>query len=271
MAVPLTLMAVHAHPDDEVISTGGVLARYGNEGIRTVLVTCTNGEQGDGPGGVKPGQPGHDEAEVTAVRLRELRRSCQILGVSDLELLGYHDSGMVGWAANDSAGSFANVPLDEAAGRLAGLVERYQPQVVVTYDEHGNYGHPDHIQAHRVTVRALEQSSLPVKLYETALPRSGLQRLAGLLAESGVDEQFEPPGPDFGTPDELVTTTVDVSGYLRQKFEALAAHASQVAEFFLLRLPEALRNEVFEHEWFVRRSGPPDVADRETDLFAGLR
>src|ERR1044071_1700877 len=96
----LTVMAVHAHPDDEVIGTGGMLARYSDEGIRTVLVTCTNGEQGDGPDGVKPGEPGHDEAAVSQVRLAELRESAGHLGISDVELLGYRDSGMEGWDAN---------------------------------------------------------------------------------------------------------------------------------------------------------------------------
>lgn len=271
MPEALTLMAVHAHPDDEVISTGGILARYGAEGVRTVLVTCTNGEQGDGPGGVKPGQPGHDEASVTEVRLSELRKSCEVLGVTSLELLGYHDSGMVGWAANETAGSFANIDVDDAADRVAGLIERYRPQVVVTYDDNGGYGHPDHIQTHRVTIRAVAKSTLPLKLYETAVPRSGLSQLATLLADAGVEEPFEPPSEDFGTPDELITTSIDVSGYLRQKFDALAAHTSQVQEFFLLRLPETVRDQIFGREWFVRRTSPVEVSGHETDLFAGLR
>lgn len=271
MPEALTLMAVHAHPDDEVISTGGILARYSAEGVRTVLVTCTNGEQGDGPGGLKPGEPGHDEASVTSVRLNELRQSCQILGVSALELLGYHDSGMAGWAANEMVNSFANADVDDAADRLVQLIDRYQPQVVVTYDENGGYGHPDHIQTHRVTVRAVAKSAQPLKVYETAVPRSGLSQLATMLADAGVEEPFEPPSEDFGTPDELITTSIDVSGYLRQKFDALAAHSSQVQEFFLLRLPEAVRDRAFGHEWFVRRSSPVEVDGPETDLFAGLR
>src|SRR5690348_17962879 len=135
-------MAVHAHPDDEAISTGGVLARYSAEGFRTVLVTCTDGGCGDGPGGVKPGEPGHDHDTVVALRQAELDASCQILGVSHLELLGYPDSGMMGWESNDAPGSFWRTPVDEAAAKLAALFERYQPYVVVTYDENGFYGHP---------------------------------------------------------------------------------------------------------------------------------
>src|SRR5579862_3080487 len=112
---PLTLMCVHAHPDDEAISTGGVLARYGDEGIRTVLVTCTNGELGDGPSGEKPGEPGHDVDEVVAMRRRELADSCAILGINSLELLGFHDSGMMGWPQNEAPESFWNTPVDDAA------------------------------------------------------------------------------------------------------------------------------------------------------------
>ena len=111
---PLTLMAVHAHPDDEAIGTGGILARYSAEGVRTVLVTCTNGELGDAPGGIKPGEPGHDEAVVVPLRRQELEASCEVLGVSHLELLGYHDSGMEGWPQNDAPDSFWRTPV---AGR----------------------------------------------------------------------------------------------------------------------------------------------------------
>ena len=155
---PLTLMAVHAHPDDEAIGTGGILARYSVEGVRTVLVTCTNGELGDAPGGVKPGEPGHDEAVVVPLRRRELEASCEVLGVFHLELLGYHDSGMEGWPQNDAPGSFWRTPVEDAARRLAALMRAFEPQVVVTYDENGFYGHPDHIQANRVTRAAIDDA-----------------------------------------------------------------------------------------------------------------
>ena len=122
MSTPLTLMAVHAHPDDESSSTGGVLARYADEGVRTVVVTCTNGELGDAPGGIKPGDEGHDEAEVARIRLGELERACETLGVAHLELLGYHDSGMVDWEHKDRPDVFCNVAVDDAAERLGGPV-----------------------------------------------------------------------------------------------------------------------------------------------------
>src|SRR5215472_13760464 len=125
----LTLMAVHAHPDDEASSTGGVLAYYADQGIRTVVVTCTNGEFGDAPGQIKPGEAGHDEQAVAQLRLAELRRSAKILGVSQLELLGYHDSGMPDWDYKDRPDAFCNVPLGDVAGRIGALMEAYRPQL----------------------------------------------------------------------------------------------------------------------------------------------
>lgn len=269
----LTLMVVHAHPDDECLSTGGVLARYSDEGVRTVLVTCTNGEQGDGEGGAKPGEPGHDDAAVAAKRLSELRESVSLLGIKHLELLGYRDSGMEGWDGNGHPDAFANVPVETAAARLAELMERYQPQVVVTYDATGGggYGHPDHVQAHRITVAATELTGIPAKLYHTAMPRSAMKRMFEMMRESGLDLDFE-PSDDFGTPDELVTTVVDVAPYVERKLKALQAHESQGDNIFLWRMPEELRQEAFSHEAFERVLDRDNISPtEETDLFAGLR
>ncbi|MEV0143446.1 MULTISPECIES: PIG-L family deacetylase [unclassified Nonomuraea] len=269
----LTLMAVHAHPDDECLSTGGILARYTDEGIRTVLVTCTNGEQGDGPGGVKPGDPGHDDAAVAERRLAELRESVAHLGIDHLELLGYRDSGMDGWETNQHPEAFANVPVEAAAARLAELIERYRPQVVVTYDETGGsgYGHPDHVQTHRVAVAAVEATGIPDKLYYTAIPRASIKRMFEMMAESGVDLGDFRPSDDFGTPDELVTTVVEVAPYVERKLKALRAHESQGDNIFLLNMPEQAQQEAFAHEAFTRVQSRVDAPDQEDDLFAGLR
>lgn len=266
----LTLMAVHAHPDDEVLGTGGLLARCAAEGIRTVLVTCTNGEQGDDSGGVKPGEPGHDAEGVARLRLAELRESADLLDIGHLELLGYRDSGMEGWSTNDDPAAFANIPLDESAGRLAELMERYRPQVVVTYDENGGYGHPDHIQAHRVALAATERTGIPDKLYYTAIPRSGIKQMFQSARDAGVEIDFDPP-EDFGTPDELITSTLDVSAHFDAKRKALEAHASQGENIFLLRLPEEMQRAAFSSETFVRHYCRVEAPDQEDDLFAGLR
>ncbi|MBT2214139.1 MULTISPECIES: PIG-L family deacetylase [Actinomadura] len=266
----LTLMAVHAHPDDEVLGTGGLLARCAAEGIRTVLVTCTNGEQGDDTGGAKPGDPGHDAAGVARRRLAELAESAAHLRIDEVELLGYRDSGMVGWDTNDDPAAFANIPLEESAGRLAELMERYRPQVVVTYDEDGGYGHPDHIQAHRITVAAAEKTGVPAKLYYTAMPRSGIKRMFEFVKEAGIEIDFEPP-EDFGTPDELITSVVDVSAHVEAKVKALQAHASQGENIFFLRMPEKVQATIFSSETFVRQWSRVEAPAHEDDLFAGLR
>jgi LmbE family N-acetylglucosaminyl deacetylase len=269
-AAALTLMAVHAHPDDEASTTGGILARYSAEGIRTVLVTCTNGELGDGPGGSKPGQEGHDEASVVEMRRRELAESCRLLGVTDLELLGYHDSGMMGWDTNDAPQAFWHVPVDVAAGRLAQLMMRYRPQVVVTYDSYGFYGHPDHIQAHRITVAALDRADLPAKLYCPTVRRSRLAAFGERAAEAGA----ELPDVDqsrFGSPDEDIAATVDCRPWVGAKRAALAAHASQSDNIFFLRMPETDFADIFGTEEFIRLQGPTGTPTPETDLFAGLR
>ncbi|WP_042396651.1 PIG-L family deacetylase [Streptacidiphilus carbonis] len=275
----LTLMAVHAHPDDEVLSTGGVLAAAAAEGIRTVLVTCTNGEQGDGPGGIKPGEPGHDEARVRETRLEELKESVAHLGISDVELLGYSDSGMVGWEANQRPEAFANIPLEESAGRLAELMERYRPDVVVTYDENGAYGHPDHIQAHLITMAAIRTlreergTGIPAKFYYTAISRTRIVEMFDYLRATGAAAEmgdFELPD-DFGNSDEEITTVVGVSQYVERKRKALEAHASQGENIFMLRLSEEGQQRAFGQEAFVRQFSDVPTPEHEDDLFAGLR
>jgi LmbE family N-acetylglucosaminyl deacetylase len=274
---PLTFMAVHAHPDDEATGTGGVLARYAREGIQTVLVTCTDGGCGDGPGGVKPGEPGHDPAAVVAMRKGELEESCAALGVEHLELLGYADSGMMGWATNDAPHSFWKTPVDVAAARLAELMQRYQPDVVVTYDENGFYGHPDHIQAHRVTMAAVALTGIPAKVYWTTVPRSAMEEFGRTMRELGADwdepdaGSGEPEQPEIGLPDEEITTWVDTSEYGGQKFKALAAHASQSENIFFLRMGEERFTELMGTETFVRVADTTGAAVPEDDLFAGLR
>jgi LmbE family N-acetylglucosaminyl deacetylase len=268
---PLTLMTVHAHPDDEAIGTGGILARYSSEGVRTVLVTCTNGELGDAPGGIKPGEDGHDEKTVVELRREELEASCKVLGVSELEMLGYHDSGMVGWPQNDAPDAFWQASVPSAAGRLASLLETYRPKVVVTYDDYGMYGHPDHIQTHRVVRAALEKWGEPVKLYYTAIPKSRLRSFGEILREAGIEQPRDvQEDPKFGTPDELVTTAVDVSAYAGQKYASLAAHASQSDNIFFLQMGEELFGRVMGSEFFVRVLDTTDAPVPEEDLFAGL-
>jgi LmbE family N-acetylglucosaminyl deacetylase len=269
----LTLMAVHAHPDDEASGTGGVLARYAAEGVRTVLVTCTDGRCGDAPGGVKPGEPGHDPDAVAAARLAELEASAAILGVTDLEVLGYPDSGMAGWSTNDAPGSFWTTPVVDAAGRLAVLMDHYRPDVVVTYDPNGFYGHPDHIQAHRITMSALEKTGSTAKVYWTTMPHSTMAKFGEMAREAGMEMPDEPPSdlPEIGLPDDQITTWVDVTAFADRKFAALGAHASQEETMPFLSMGVERFAQVMGVETFVRVDDGVDAAVRETDLFAGLR
>src|SRR6516164_1999554 len=253
MAETLTMMAVHAHPDDEASSTGGVLASYSAQGIRTVVVTCTNGEFGDAPGGVKPGENGHDERAVAQQRLAELRESVAILGVTNLELLGYHDSGMPDWDYKDRPDAFCNIPLAEVAARISALIERYRPQVLVTYDDQGPYQHPDHLHASRCAQAAGAATGIPDKLYLTAMRRSDWRKVWDALREAGVEV------PDTSQIDEQalrqmeeaerrITTNVDISPVLERKRAALLAHASQIRDSWFSKIPSDIAAQVFGRE-----------------------
>jgi LmbE family N-acetylglucosaminyl deacetylase len=224
---------------------------------------------------VKPGEPGHDPAAVVEMRQAELEKSCAVLGVEHLELLGYADSGMMGWPNNDTAGSFWNTPVVDAAAKLAELIRHYQPDVVVTYDENGFYGHPDHIQAHRITMAAVAETGLPAKVYWTTAPRSKMDEFSKLMKELGADwedpDDEDGPLSEVGLPDEEITTWLDTRAYGGQKYDALAAHASQSENIFFLRMGRERFTELMGIETFVRVQDRTGAATPEDDLFAGLR
>jgi LmbE family N-acetylglucosaminyl deacetylase len=271
-------MAVHAHPDDESSSTGGVLARYAEQGITTVLVTCTNGEYGDGPGHVKPGEAGHDPEAVAKTRLAELEQACAHLGVTHLETLGYHDSGMPDWAYKDQSHAFCNVPLDESVRRVSQLVERYQPDVMITYsDFSGGYSHPDHHQAHLVAVQAFRHSDVPSKLYYIARRRRDWEKLRERMQAAGIEVPAPPQrqlDPEvlrqMEAQEAQITTTVDTTTVVARKRAALAAHASQLDQSWWVRFPDESFAEVFGTETFIRAADRTGAPLPEDDLFAGL-
>jgi LmbE family N-acetylglucosaminyl deacetylase len=276
MAETLTLMAVHAHPDDEASSTGGVLAKYSAEGIRTIVVTCTNGEFGDAPGQVKPGDDGHDEQAVAQIRLSELRESAKILGVTHLELLGYHDSGMPEWDYRNRPGAFCNVPQELVAARIVALIEQYRPQVVITYDDNSAYQHPDHVHAARSAAAAVASSGLPAKFYQIAMRRSSWRKVMEALRAAGEDMgEWDEITPEMTKQMEeeerRITTTVDIRDLLEVKRNALLAHASQIADSWFSKIPEDVAAEAFGQESFVRVTDTTGAPVPETDLFAGLR
>src|SRR5690606_4426430 len=202
--------------------------------------------------------------------------SCDVLGVGELEMLGYADSGMMGWPSNDAPGSFWRTPVEEGAARLADLMRHYRPDVVVTYDENGFYGHPDHIQAHRITMAALEMTGLTPKVYWTTMPHSGLRRFGEAMRE--FQEDLPEPDPaeadamaDIGLPDDEVTTWVDTTAFSGRKFDALAAHASQGENIFFLKMGKERFTELMGVETFVRVQDPTGAPVPENDPLAGLR
>ncbi|HEX6522768.1 MAG TPA: PIG-L family deacetylase [Streptosporangiaceae bacterium] len=275
MAETLTMMAVHAHPDDEASSTGGVLATYSAQGIRTVVVTCTNGEFGDAPGGIKPGQDGHDEQAVAQQRLAELRKSCELLGVTHLELLGYHDSGMPEWDYKDRPDAFCNIPLADVAARITDLINQYQPQVLITYDDRGPYQHPDHVHASRSAQQAFAESGIPAKLYLSAMRGSDWLKVWEALREQGVQVPEWESDPErerqAAESEARITTNVDIRPMLQRKRDALFAHSSQIQDSWFSQLPPEIAEMAFGHEHFIRAADSTGAPVPEDDLFTGLR
>jgi N-acetyl-1-D-myo-inositol-2-amino-2-deoxy-alpha-D-glucopyranoside deacetylase len=273
-----TLLAVHAHPDDESIGTGGILAKYADQGIKTVVVFCTRGEEGDilNPAFVPP-SPG---IGIKEIRKMELDRALKVLQVRSVFFLGYRDSGMAGTPTNRHPRAFAQADLEEAAEKLVHIIRQTSPQVMVTYNEKGTYGHPDHIMANRVTRRAFQAAGdpdfidgsglppwQPSKLYYTAISQTRLQMMVQLAKERGEKLDFDPDL--LGTPDERITTRVDVRPFLAQKMKAIACHESQFGpQSFIRRLPEEWREEAFGQEYFECVTGC--CSGNEIDLFEGL-
>lgn len=274
MGEPLTLMAVHAHPDDEA-SGGGILAAYADQGIRTIVVTCTNGEFGDAPGGIKPGQEGHDPEEVARLRLAELDKSASILKVTDLETLGYHDSGMEDWEYKDRPQAFWNVPIETVADRIGDLIEKYRPQVLVTYDDQGAYQHPDHVHASRAAQAAAKATGIPAKVYLSTMKSSNWRKIWDALRAAGeevpdwqLDEERSRRALES---EERITATIDIRPVLERKRSALFAHGSQIDDSWFSKIPAEIAEQAFGYEYFIRVVDTTGAPLPEDDLFAGLR
>ena len=262
-----TLVSFQAHPDDETTNSAGTLAKAAEAGHRTVLVFATNGELGEVAEGLL------DEGEeLWERRIQEARRSSEILGVQRVEFLGYHDSGMMGTPENDLPHSFWQADVEEAAEALAKILREEDADIVTIYDSDGNYGHPDHIQVHRVGLRAAELAGTP-RVFEVTMNRDHFKRSMLLAAAQGDLPGEDAPDPEFfdtlGRPEEVITTTIDVRQYATTKRAAMRAHASQIADtsFFLSMSDEAFE-QGFGYEWFIRHGVPGD--HRDDDLFAGL-
>jgi mycothiol S-conjugate amidase len=285
---PLSLLTVHAHPDDEASKGSATVARYSDQGVRTSLVCCTGGEAGDIL------NPAVDTPEVRAdlarVRLQELHNSAAAIGYGSVHLLGYHDSGMPDTEVNARPDNFANAPLDEAVERLVRIIRLERPQVIVTYaDDRQFYPHPDHIRVHEISLPAFAAAGdpdafpgsgdpwQPAKLYYTGFSRSRVEALHGEFLRRGEESPyahwFERELPDHA---EHFTTFIEVGDWLHRRRASLLAHRTQVDPAgFWMRLPDDTIRRIFPWEEFLLARSLVDTGvpegDTEDDLFAGVR
>ncbi|MBB4960054.1 N-acetyl-1-D-myo-inositol-2-amino-2-deoxy-alpha-D-glucopyranoside deacetylase [Micromonospora polyrhachis] len=280
------LLLVHAHPDDESIGTGATMAHYVAAGAQVTLVTCTLGEEGEIHVPALAGLLATEADQLGGYRIAELAAACAALGVADHRFLGgagrYRDSGMMGLPTNDHPRAFWGADLDTAAGHLVEIMREVRPQVLVTYDPNGFYGHPDHIQAHRVAMRAAELAAAegvgPAKIYWTAMPKSVLEAGMTTFAESadnpfaGIEHADDLP---FGTPDEQIAAQIDGTDQHTAKEAAMRAHATQIPDnSWLYSIAGNFGNEFMGVEYYTLAVGEkgPGVGPYgwEEDLFAGL-
>ena len=263
-----TIVSFHAHPDDESIQTAGTLLKAARAGHRTVLVFATRGEHGEvAEGFLDPGETLGQRREL------ECHRSAEVLGVQRVAFLDFVDSGMEGTPENDLVGSFWTADVEEAARRLAGILDEEAADVVTIYDPNGVYGHPDHVQVHRVGLRAAEMARTPVVL-EATMNRDHIRRMVELGRESGAIPEDEIPDVSqestFGMAEEEITHRIDVRDVVDEKRASMAAHASQISETsFFLQMPDDAFEGTFGWEWFVDRNRPAGGEMLE-DILVGL-
>lgn len=280
------IMFVHAHPDDETITGGATMARYAASGARVTLVTCTLGEEGEIHVPALAALAAAEADQLGGYRLVELERACAAMGVTDHRFLGgagrYRDSGMMGTPANQHPRAFWGADIDEAAGHLVEIIREVRPQVLVTYDTFGTYGHPDHINSHRVAMRAVELATAagfgPAKVYWTAIPRSvmaaGLDQFASSSNNpfAGITNVDELP---MAIPDERIAACIEAKDFIDAKMAAVRAHATQIAtDSWLFTLAESFGKDYLGVEFYelvVGERGPGTGDEQwESDLFAGL-
>jgi N-acetyl-1-D-myo-inositol-2-amino-2-deoxy-alpha-D-glucopyranoside deacetylase len=277
------LLLVHAHPDDETINNGATMAMYAALGAQVTLVTCTRGEEGE----VLVEEHSHKAATHDDLlgehRILELAEAMKALGITDHRFLGaphtqFRDSGMMGTEPNERADNFWKADFDVATEYLVSVIEEVKPHILITYDEFGGYGHPDHIQAHRVAMAASDKSSWNIeKIYWNVMPRSVIQQGIDSMKELGSDFFGAEKAEDlpFAKDDSFVTAHIDGNGYVEEKMAAMRAHATQISldgPFFALS--NNLGLQVWGNEYYTlikgEKSEPFDSQGRETDLFSGI-
>ncbi|MGH9205135.1 MAG: mycothiol conjugate amidase Mca [Acidimicrobiales bacterium] len=280
----LCLLCVHAHPDDESSKGAGTVARYHEEGVRTVLVCCTGGEEGDVL------NPAMDLPEIKQnlpeIRMRELARAAEIIGYDEVIMLGYRDSGMPGTEANADPRSFAAAPLDESTGRLVEIIRKTRPQVIVTYgDDQQGYPHPDHLRVHDISVAAFDAAGDPgaftdagdpwqaSKMYYSVWSMRRIKAMHEKFLELGLESPFGEDWLSRPFNDEAITTTIDLAGHADVRAEALLAHETQVdpTSKFWFGLPPEVARDVHPYEEFSLARSLVESTPPEEDLFSGVR
>jgi LmbE family N-acetylglucosaminyl deacetylase len=266
-----TLVTFHAHPDDESIATGGSMAMAADAGHRVVLVVATRGEQGEPQEGVLA-----DGEALWERRVVETHASAAILGADRVEFLGYEDSGMMGEPTNDNPNCFWQADVEVASEKLAAVLREVDADVLTIYDDHGGYGHPDHIQVHRVGRRAAELAGVE-RVFQSTMNRDHIRRLmeqrSDEVADAMEDERRDVAENDeFGSPEAVITHAIDVTGVVDRKRESMVAHRSQIGpETFFLKMPIDAFRVAFGTEWYIELDRTrPDGAPFGTDLFVGL-
>jgi mycothiol S-conjugate amidase len=281
---PLCLLTVHAHPDDEASKGASTVARYRDEGVHTILVCCTGGEEGDilNPAMERP----EVRDRLPDVRREELEAATKIIGFDEVIMLGYRDSGMPETEANARPEAFANAPLDEAAGRLVAIIRRARPQVIITYgDDQRGYPHPDHLKVHDISVVAFDRAGdpdwypehgepyQPSKLYYSAWSMRRMKAVHEKMLEMGLESPFDDKWFDRPSQEDRITTQIDISSWSSVRRLALLAHATQVdpTSKFWFGLPDDVSDGLHTHEDYIRAQSLVDADLPETDLFAGIR
>lgn len=277
------LLTVHAHPDDESSKGAGTVARYHRDGIRTVLVCCTGGEEGDilNPAMDRP----EVRADIEAVRRKELDEAARIIGYDEVVMLGYRDSGMPDSEANARPDAFANAPLDEAVGRLVEIIRRERPQVVVTYgDDQKGYPHPDHLMVHDVTMPAVVKAADPdaypetgdahqvAKVYWTTWSRARMVSMHEKFLELGLESPFDDKWFERESQDHRITTRVSTEGFGDVRWDALLAHATQVdpTSPFWFGLPRDVAGAIHPWDEYVLAVSHVESDESSGDLFDGI-
>jgi mycothiol S-conjugate amidase len=278
------ILSVHAHPDDEASKGAGTIAKYHAAGVRTVLVTCTGGEEGDILNPVM--DTPEVRADITGVRRRELDRAAEIIGYDEVVLLGYRDSGMPGSKANSDPRAFAARPLEETIERLVAEIRRVRPQVVITYgDDQERYPHPDHMRVHEISVAAFDASGdagafprahkeyQPSKMYYSVWSRARVVATHAKFLELGLESPFDESWLERPGDDDKITTSIDLTGFEDVRRLALLAHATQVdptSKYWFGLPPEILRT-IHPYDDYILARSLVDTDPPEDDLFAGVR